>query len=295
MAGQVTEAKISHAVRLPVSIDIRVAGVCNLRCPFCFGPRHYLRAARFSEIVRLIPSLFELGTRTIVVTGGEPLMVKRLPELLAAAKSLQMQVVLSTNGTLVQRRHADILPLLDWIALPLDGHDAATHETARPGKVASFWRVIESISFIRESYPEVKIKLGTVVSKLNVDAVAGIPATVARDAYSPDIWKIYQTSYSNYGADNREDLHLSNDEFEKVVGEALASAAEFAWSTIVYRNSERSGKYLFIEPSGDAMVIVDSQEMVIGNFLDDFNDAVGRWSVYVSNELLASNVVNTYF
>jgi wyosine [tRNA(Phe)-imidazoG37] synthetase (radical SAM superfamily) len=222
-------------------------------------------------------------------------MVKRLPELLAAAKSLQMQVVLSTNGTLVQRRHADILPLLDWIALPLDGHDAATHETARPGKVASFWRVIESISFIRESYPEVKIKLGTVVSKLNVDAVAGIPATVARDAYSPDIWKIYQTSYSNYGADNREDLHLSNDEFEKVVGEALASAAEFAWSTIVYRNSERSGKYLFIEPSGDAMVIVDSQEMVIGNFLDDFNDAVGRWSVYVSNELLASNVVNTYF
>lgn len=289
-----SQSRASDTATLPVAIDIRVAGVCNLRCPFCFGPRHYLRATRFEEIVDLVPRLFGLGTRTIVVTGGEPLMVRRLPELLQVIKSLPMQAVLSTNGTLVQRRHADVLPLLDWIAIPLEGPDEETHEAVRPGKVRSFWSAIESMRLIRQAYPDLRIKLGTVISKLNADVVAQIPAALSKYMDPPDIWKIYQTSYSSYGLDNREILHIPDDEFEEIVTRAVAAANGHRWPTTIHRNSERDGKHLFIEPSGDAMVVLNSQETVIGNFLDDFDQAVAGWAEYVDTDRLADNARVTY-
>jgi MoaA/NifB/PqqE/SkfB family radical SAM enzyme len=281
--------------RLPVSVDIRVTGVCNLACPFCFGPRHTVRANRLDNIIGLVPKLHRLGVRTIVVTGGEPLMVNRLPELLRCSKELNIQTVMSTNGTLVHRRHADVLPLLDWIALPIDGCDETTHELARPGKVPSFWPTIKAMNFIRETYPDLRIKVGTVITRHNADSVSQIPQAIARLAPNPDVWKIYQVSYSNYGADNRALLHISDVEFESVVKRAVADAAKVRWQVVVYRNSERDGKYLFIEPTGDAKVIVNRDEFVIGNFLSDFDGTVEKVSRYVDEERAAENVRLTYF
>jgi penicillin V acylase-like amidase (Ntn superfamily) len=62
----------------------------------------------------------------------------------------------------------------------------------------------------------------------------------------------------------------------------------------VYRNAERDGKYLFIEPNGDAMVIHDGQETVIGNFLADFSGVLTAWRHYVDVGRLQSNAEATY-
>jgi molybdenum cofactor biosynthesis enzyme MoaA len=280
---------------LPSSVDIRVLGVCNLSCSFCFGPRHDVRATRLNEICDLLPAFREHGVSRLVITGGEPLLVPRLPVLLERARGCDLHLVLSTNGSLLSRRHAQVVPHLTWIALPLDGPSAAVHDALRPGRRSSFHDVRSALQLVREIYPGVRIKLGTVVQPGNVGLVSDIPDVVTDWGVSPDVWKIYQVSFSNYAADNRERLLLSDECFEREVADALAAAESAGWRTVVYRNSERDGQYLFVEPSGDAMVIADGAERLIGNFLDDLPDVLRRWHAYVNIGRLERNADATYY
>lgn len=279
---------------LPKSIDIRVLGKCNLACPFCFGPRHELQPNRLGEMVDLIPELYRRGTRIIVITGGEPLMARNLPKLIRAASTAGMQMIMSTNGTLVERRHKEIFPFLQWVALPVDGPDADTHNSARPGRVASFEAVVRSFLICREIYPALKIKMGTVVTRQNIARLNEIPRALDVRVGPPDVWRIYQTSYSNYAKDNRDVLYVSDAEFEEAVSSATAAAAIYDWPISIYRNAERNGKYLFMEPDGSAMVIAKDDEFIIGNFLDDIDSVTRLWGKYVNNALLELNVNSTY-
>lgn len=284
----------SRYYRLPKSIDIRLLGRCNLECPFCFGPRHEIGLGSTADMMRLLPELRRRGADTVVFTGGEPLIAPFLPQLLKKSRSVGLRNVLSTNGTLVARRAGDVLPLLDWIALPLDGPTSSAHDSARPGTVKSFDRVIEACSIVRAQYPGVRMKLGTVITAKNFSTVDQIPRVANNLFGRPDVWKLYQVSYSNYGQDNREALHVADYLFEEVVREAVAEASKFGWETTVYRNSDRSGKYLFVEPDGSAMAIVRGDEVSFGNFFHDLDVVSSLWGSYVDEELLESNVEDTY-
>lgn len=283
------------AIRLPKSVDLRLLGVCNLSCSFCFGPRHHVRATRFDEICKLLPRLRHHGVSRLVITGGEPLLVKSLHVLLEEARRLGFRIVLSTNGSLLPRRHTEVLRHLDWLALPLDGPSAAIHDVLRPGRRSSFEDVATAFSLSRRVYPGLKIKLGTVIQPGNIGAVAMIPPIVAGWGIRPDIWKLYEVSFSNYGADNRIKLELANEVFEEEVRYAQLAARASDWKTIVYRNTTRDGQYLFMEPSGEAMIILDGNEVTIGSFLDDFPSVLSRWRDYVDDARLDANAELTYF
>lgn len=279
---------------LPNSIDIRLLGTCNLSCSFCFGPRHHIRATRFDEICNLIPILRSCGVSRLILTGGEPLLVRRLPELLLRAHDQGFRIVLSTNGSLLPSRHAQIVPYLNWIALPLDGPSASVHDALRPGKRSSFCDVQVALLLLRRLYPDVKIKLGTVVQPGNIGTVASIPKLLTDWGIRPDVWKLYQVSFSNYAADNRMALDLSEQLFEDEIASARTAAQSLNWRTVVYRNNTRDGQYLFLEPSGDAMAISNGEEFTIGNFLDDLSSVLRRWHEYVSDARLDRNADLTY-
>ena len=88
-------------------LRISVTDRCDLRCSYCmsedveFLPRQDILS--FEEIVRLATSFAQLGVTKIRLTGGEPLMRKRLPELVASIKAIEgiEEVVMTTNGTLL--------------------------------------------------------------------------------------------------------------------------------------------------------------------------------------------------
>ena len=73
--------------------DLRLSVIeaCNFRCPYCMPAEriaddHGLDAASrlsFDEIEALVRGFARLGVRKLRLTGGEPLLRKRLPELVA--------------------------------------------------------------------------------------------------------------------------------------------------------------------------------------------------------------------
>lgn len=93
--------------------DLRLSLIeaCNFRCPYCMpadriADDHGLDAASrlsFDQIETLVRGFARLGVRKLRLTGGEPLLRKRLPELVARLARIDGidDLALTTNGSLL--------------------------------------------------------------------------------------------------------------------------------------------------------------------------------------------------
>ena len=119
-------------------LRISVTDRCNFRCVYCmpravFGPDHaFLPRAElltFEEITRLVGIFVRLGVEKVRLTGGEPLVRRELPSLVASLAAVPgvRDLTLTTNGVLLPD-HADALKAagLHRVTISLDADDDAT-------------------------------------------------------------------------------------------------------------------------------------------------------------------------
>jgi uncharacterized Fe-S cluster-containing radical SAM superfamily enzyme len=97
-------------------LQVRPSCGCNLNCPFCSvdaGPYSKTRATSYDvEMEYLLSAVQEIarfkgkGVECHIDSPGEPLMYRRLPELVAALHGIEevSTVSLQTNGTLLDER-----------------------------------------------------------------------------------------------------------------------------------------------------------------------------------------------
>jgi GTP 3',8-cyclase len=89
------------------SLRISVTDRCNLRCEYCMPEEHYVWLPRreildFEEIAQLVDVFADLGVEEVHLTGGEPLVRRDLPRLVALLASSRVKdVALTTNGILL--------------------------------------------------------------------------------------------------------------------------------------------------------------------------------------------------
>ncbi len=94
--------------------DLRVSVTdrCNLRCTYCmprevFGPGFaflpHSEVLRYEEIARVVRAATHLGVQKVRITGGEPLVRRDLPRLVAMLADLPGldDLTLTTNGVLL--------------------------------------------------------------------------------------------------------------------------------------------------------------------------------------------------
>lgn len=90
-------------------LRISVTDRCNLRCIYCM-PEEGIRLTEREkilqepEIIRVCKVMAELGITKIKITGGEPLVRSRIPELIYQIKEISgiEKVTLTTNGILLK-------------------------------------------------------------------------------------------------------------------------------------------------------------------------------------------------
>ena len=89
-------------------VFIRFAG-CNLSCPWCDTDV----AKKFSaSLADILAELGQYKAKSVILTGGEPTLVKEMPELVAALKKNGYWIGVETNGTSA----ADWLGFVDYVA-----------------------------------------------------------------------------------------------------------------------------------------------------------------------------------
>jgi pyruvate formate lyase activating enzyme len=136
---------------------------CNLRCPWCYNWE--LVTAPPEDLTGLEEAFALIEKRKhllggVVLSGGEPTLLKELPEIIAGIKNLGLPVKLDTNGML-----PDILKKIcdnkdttpDFIAmdikLPPERYSElmARKENAPDPSLTAASKIHESVSFIRAS------------------------------------------------------------------------------------------------------------------------------------------------
>lgn len=120
--------------RAATDLRVSLTDRCNLRCTYCM-PAEGLdwlpggNLLSFDELNRLLRlAVTRLGVRSVRFTGGEPLLYRRLEEVVATTAALapRPEIALTTNGVgLAQRARGLAAAGLDRINVSLDTVDAA--------------------------------------------------------------------------------------------------------------------------------------------------------------------------
>jgi cyclic pyranopterin phosphate synthase len=188
-------APIDRLGRRLHDLRISVTDRCNFRCVYCmprevfgrdfpFLPR--AEVLTFEEIARVAAAFVSLGVEKLRITGGEPLIRRDLPDLVAQLAALrtpmggQLDLTLTTNGAALRALAGPLRDAgLARITVSLDSLDDATFR-AMNGVDFPVGRVLDGIEAAR-AVGLAPIKVNMVVRRgINDDSVLPM-ARWARD------------------------------------------------------------------------------------------------------------------
>lgn len=171
----------SEYLQTPMTVYFEPTQYCNLKCVYC-----YAEACTSKEIIystdnskKLLSKICEYpNVKTIVFTGGEPLLRKdclELAEYVYQEKGIHPCIL--TNGVLINEKNVERFKIFDKVTISLDGHTPELHEKTR-GK-NTFYKVVESIKLLRKK--GISVTVTTVISKVNQEFVTQIMDFVKKD------------------------------------------------------------------------------------------------------------------
>lgn len=154
------------------SLILHLTEACNLRCKHCYFECEtpLQNEMSESEFLSTIKDFARLGGTQLLITGGEPLLKKKL--LYRVIKETTEQgiekIVIDTNGTLITDEDADIFRKYDVkVGVSLDGATSNTHDYIR-GK-GSFEKTVNGIITLVKS--NVHVGIGLTLMKPNLNEV----------------------------------------------------------------------------------------------------------------------------
>lgn len=143
-----TEERISVQNK---TVSIETTHRCNLHCVHCCIDADNTQKSRelgTAEMKELLQKCAAWNPRSIMLSGGEPLLRKDFDELFCYLRSIyQGKIIVSTNGTLVTEKKARLLAEnADQIDLSVDGVDEETTSKVRgPGVFDKVIRAIKRL------------------------------------------------------------------------------------------------------------------------------------------------------
>lgn len=232
----------------PLCVDIELASVCDLACPFCF--RNFIatpdKIMKKELAFKIIDQCSELGVPSMKFNWrGEPLMHPELPEIVKYAKSKGIiETIINTNATNLNKKVANeiIDSGLDLLIYSFDGGSKKTYEKMRPGrfKENSFEKVYENIknfNIIKKNkkakFPRTQIQM--IITKDTVNEVGSffdlfkscvddVSLKNFTDRGSDldkldqkekekvkKFCKSHKITFQNYLRDNNNDIHISTN------------------------------------------------------------------------------------
>lgn len=160
--------KLSEAVPLPTpfTVFLSVSTVCNFKCKYCIhsiGPAALAQKGFTPEIMSWEVFLeaaeqikgLKSKLKTLFLYGvGEPMCHKRLPEMIAHLKTLDVadEIAFITNGSLLTREKSTALigAGLDTLRISLQGMNSKKYRDICDYEI-DFYKLVENIRFYYEN------------------------------------------------------------------------------------------------------------------------------------------------
>jgi radical SAM protein with 4Fe4S-binding SPASM domain len=156
------EVAKSASERRPIVVW-NLTRTCNLKCVHCYTAseaKKYPGEIDAAKAKEVLDDLADFKVPAVLFSGGEPLVRPDLFELAEHARSRDIHVVLSTNGTLIDRSTAQRLKDLQfaYVGISLDSAIPRVHDEFR-GVAGAFERTMRGFRHCREVGQKVGLRL----------------------------------------------------------------------------------------------------------------------------------------
>jgi radical SAM protein with 4Fe4S-binding SPASM domain len=146
---------------VPHYISVEITKNCDLRCIHCYaeaGPPA-VNEMSTDQWLHILDELYTLGTRTVNITGGDPLVHPDIFDVLDFCEK-RFHIILATSGYLIDEDTAEQLShyRIDHIQVSLDGPDPETHNAIR-GRKDAFQKVVNAITVLTEKNAAVSVAM----------------------------------------------------------------------------------------------------------------------------------------
>lgn len=151
-------------------IDIAYSYACNLQCEHCTASRFKkageARSLTPADVRRISDEADSLGLCQWCLSGGEPLLLRDLDEVVAALQPDRFHIAMSTNGHFMDREMAHHLKEIgiDKVKISLDDFDEEEHDANR-GDEGAYQKAVDAMMHAKEAGLSVVIQ--TVVTHQN--------------------------------------------------------------------------------------------------------------------------------
>ncbi|MBP2328421.1 MoaA/NifB/PqqE/SkfB family radical SAM enzyme [Kibdelosporangium banguiense] len=162
----------------PTDIVWDITYACPLRCTHCYSEsgRRAARQLSHDDMLRVTDALLSLGPSTIVLAGGEPLIVKGLGEIIDRITAAGAEVLLYTSGwSLPLPSIGEVVAKCAAVSVSLDGATAEVHDAIR-GRDGSFDRAVRSLMILDDAVRERRRNGGKTFE-------FGLDATIVRSSF----------------------------------------------------------------------------------------------------------------
>jgi len=183
---------------LPVVI-LMPHSACNCRCVMCdiWKDNKNLQQLTEEDVAGLLASLMHLGTKVVVMSGGEALLNQNFFRLCQMLQKVGIKVSLLTTGLTIKHHAEQLIKYVHDIVVSLDG-DQQLHDAIRniPG---AFQKLKDGVEYLHHLDPNYKITARTVIHRLNfwnwasiiheakrigINQVSFLPADVSSHAFN---------------------------------------------------------------------------------------------------------------
>lgn len=247
-----------------ILVNYHLNEVCNYNCRYCFSKwdidNRLKREQDISERLAVLNELkrffYDLSSDNpmrelmswnkvrINFSGGEPLLISKIDQLIREAFNMGFKPSLVTNGSLFTRDLLDnMAPYLFKIGVSLDSPSWATLQLigrrTRAGKTYSLQTLLSHLRYSKAVNPDLIIKVNTIVSQFNKDE----DFSPLIDAVQPDEWSAIQVLpfYDKGSA-------ISDDDFEKFIDYHKSRYPDLLFAE---NNDDYSASFLMISPGNN--------------------------------------------
>lgn len=147
----------------PIYVEISPTAFCNHKCLFCHY--NYLgHKGKFEDsnrLMSLMDEIKELGAKSLVFAGiGEPLLNKDTVPSIRYAKSLGLDIGMSTNGALLKKEDFETLAnSLTWIRFSVNATTQEAYANIHQTKQSDFELVLSNIKKLVEMKQKIESQI----------------------------------------------------------------------------------------------------------------------------------------
>jgi Fe-coproporphyrin III synthase len=190
-----------HIKVLPVAI-LMPHSACNCRCVMCdiWKDNKNLKQLNEADMEGLLGSLKKLGTRQVVMSGGEALLNPNFFRFCELLNRKKIRVSLLSTGLTLKKNAEQLLQYVNDIIVSLDGNEEIhNHIRNIPG---AFQKLEEGVQYLKKLNPGFKITGRTVIHRINfrhwssiihsaremgLDRISFLPADISSHAFNREV------------------------------------------------------------------------------------------------------------